>query len=81
MVEAVQATAHAAVGASAWDWAGTEFGTDGDSTPDAEPDVILACAGDVPTEETLAAAWLLRRHVPHLRVRVVNVMDLMVLPH
>ena len=45
-----------------------------------EPDIVLARAGDVPTEETLAAAWLLRRHVPYLRVRVVNVMDLMVLP-
>ncbi len=70
------ARAHAAAGASIWDWAGTE---DVGGAP-AEPDVVLACAGDVPTEETLAAAWLLRRHVPHLRVRVVNVMDLMVLP-
>ena len=46
----------------------------------AEPDIVMACAGDVPTEETLAAAWLLQRHVPQLRVRVVNVMDLLVLP-
>ncbi len=45
-----------------------------------EPDIVLACAGDVPTEETLAAAWLLQHHVPGLRVRVVNVMDVFVLP-
>ena len=44
-----------------------------------EPDVVLACAGDVPTQETLAAAELLREHVPDLRVRVVNVVDLMAL--
>ncbi|MDQ6697946.1 MAG: phosphoketolase family protein [Actinomycetota bacterium] len=69
------ARAHAAAGASIWQWAGTE-----DADPGSEPDVVLACAGDVPTEETLAAAWLLRRHVPYLQVRVVNVMDLMVLP-
>lgn len=46
----------------------------------AQPDIVLACAGDVPTEETLAAAWLLQHHVPGLRVRVVNVMDVLVLP-
>jgi len=62
---------HCAAGASAWDWAGTDGGL--------EPDVVLACAGDIPTLEALAAAWLLRRHVPHLRVRFVNVVDLMVL--
>ena len=70
---------HAAAGASTWTWAGTET-TSATEPTTTEPDVILACAGDVPTEETLAAAWLLRHHVPHLRVRVVNVMDLMVLP-
>ena len=62
------AVAHARAGASRWDWAGNE--------PD-DPDVILACAGDVPTMETLAAASLLRRHTPELAVRVVNVVDLM----
>ena len=72
------ARVHAAEGASIWEWAGTEIPTNDGEVID--PDIILACAGDVPTEETLAAAWLLRRHVPHLRVRVVNVMDLMVLP-
>jgi xylulose-5-phosphate/fructose-6-phosphate phosphoketolase len=44
------------------------------------PDVVLACAGDIPTQETLAAAWLLQEHLPGLVVRVVNVMDAMVLP-
>ncbi|MGN6664704.1 MAG: phosphoketolase family protein [Solirubrobacterales bacterium] len=62
---------HAAAGASRWDWASNEGGE--------EPDVILGCAGDIPTMETLAAAWLLRHHTPELRVRVVNVVDLMVL--
>jgi xylulose-5-phosphate/fructose-6-phosphate phosphoketolase len=65
------ALAHAAAGASRWEWAGTDGGE--------EPDVVLGCAGDIPTLEALAAAWLLRRHVPGLRVRVVNVVDLMVL--
>ncbi|HYA80764.1 MAG TPA: phosphoketolase, partial [Methylocystis sp.] len=45
----------------------------------AEPDVVLACAGDVPTLETLAATELLRRHLPELKIRVVNVVDLMTL--
>ena len=44
---------------------------------DAEPDVVLACAGDVPTLETLAAADILRRELPELQVRLVNVVDLM----
>jgi xylulose-5-phosphate/fructose-6-phosphate phosphoketolase len=66
-----EACAHAAAGASRWEWASS----DGDG----EADVVLGCAGDVPTQETLAAAWLLRRHTPELRVRVVNVIDLMVL--
>jgi xylulose-5-phosphate/fructose-6-phosphate phosphoketolase len=70
------AEAHCAEGASVWDWAGTEGSTPGD--PD-EPDIILACAGDVPTLETMAAAQLLREYVPYLRVRVVNVVDLMAL--
>jgi xylulose-5-phosphate/fructose-6-phosphate phosphoketolase len=67
-----EANAHCAAGASVWDWAGTE--TDGDA-----PDVILAAAGDTPTLEILAAARLLREWVPYLRVRVVNVVDLMAL--
>jgi xylulose-5-phosphate/fructose-6-phosphate phosphoketolase len=60
---------HCARGLSIWDWAGTEAGH--------APDVVLACAGDVPTLETLAAAAWLRRYAPDLRVRVVNVVDLM----
>ncbi len=58
---------HCLRGASIWPWAGQG----GDP-----PDVVLAAAGDVPTRETLAAAWLLRRELPGLRVRVVNVVDL-----
>ncbi|MDR1998834.1 MAG: phosphoketolase family protein [Frankiaceae bacterium] len=66
------AEAHCAAGAGIWAWAGTED----PASPD-EPDVVLAAAGDVPTLEALAAAALLREHVPYLRVRVVNVVDLM----
>jgi xylulose-5-phosphate/fructose-6-phosphate phosphoketolase len=65
------ARAHAAAGASRWGWASTDEGQDAD--------VVLGCVGDIPTQETLAAAWLLRRHTPELKVRVVNVIDLMVL--
>jgi len=64
------ACAHAAAGASRWEWAGNE--ADGE-----EPEVILGCAGDVPTMEALAATELLRRHAPDLRTRFVNVLDLM----
>jgi xylulose-5-phosphate/fructose-6-phosphate phosphoketolase len=63
---------HCSRGASVWQWAGNDEGGD--------PDVVLGCAGDVPTLETIAAAWLLRSHIPELRVRVVNVVDLMTLP-
>lgn len=65
-----EAIAHCTRGLGIWEWAGTEV--DGE-----EPDVVLACAGDVPTLETLAAAALLREHLPSLKVRVVNVIDLM----
>ena len=64
------AVAHCVAGASIWKWASNE----GD-----EPDVIMACAGDVPTLETLAAVTLLREYVPEMRIRVVNVVDLMTL--
>ena len=64
-----QAVVHCTRGAGIWDWASTD--------DDGEPDVVLACAGDVPTLETLAAAALLREHLPALKVRVVNVVDLM----
>jgi xylulose-5-phosphate/fructose-6-phosphate phosphoketolase len=63
---------HCVNGASEWQWAGTDGGT--------EPDVVLAAAGDVPTLEIIAAAGLLARHMPELKVRVVNVVDLMCLP-
>jgi xylulose-5-phosphate/fructose-6-phosphate phosphoketolase len=71
-----EAAAHCAAGASVWEWAGTEHHEPGQ--PD-DPDIVLAAAGDVPTQEILAAAELLRGHVPYLRVRVVNVVDLMAL--
>jgi xylulose-5-phosphate/fructose-6-phosphate phosphoketolase len=65
------ARAHCAAGASVWHWASNDEGQD--------PDVVLACAGDIPTLESLAAASLLRHHVPNLRVRFVNVVDLLAL--
>src|SRR5660398_77586 len=65
-----QAVAHCARGLGIWEWAGTEKRGE-------DPDVVLACAGDTPTLEVLAAADLLRRHLPELNVRVVNVVDLM----
>jgi xylulose-5-phosphate/fructose-6-phosphate phosphoketolase len=64
------AVAHCAAGAGIWEWASIE--------PD-NPDVVMACCGDVPTLETLAAVMLLRDYVPDIRIRVVNVMDLMCL--
>ena len=64
-----EAKAHASAGVSIWRWASTDEGID--------PDVVLAAAGMVPTNEILAAADLLRQDLPELRVRVVNVMDLM----
>ncbi|MBJ7470309.1 MAG: phosphoketolase family protein [Solirubrobacteraceae bacterium] len=65
-----EAEAHCARGAGVWRWAGTAW-------PGERPDVVLACAGDVPTLETLAAADLLRHRHHGLRVQVVNVVDLM----
>ena len=62
---------HCAAGVGIWEWASNDRGS--------EPDVVLACAGDVPTLETLAAAALLRQYFPDLKVRVVNVVDLMTL--
>ncbi len=70
-----EAVAHCSRGVGIWPWAGTE--TADESGPGPGPDVVLACAGDVPTLEVLAAADLLRTHLPELRVRVVNVVDLM----
>ncbi|MGI8401136.1 MAG: phosphoketolase family protein [Gemmatimonadaceae bacterium] len=65
------ATRHCEVGIGVWDWASNDDG--------GEPDVVMACAGDVPTLETLAAVDFLRTNLPDLRIRVVNVVDLMTL--
>lgn len=65
-----EAIAHCTRGAGIWEWAGSEDGTEA-------PDVVLACAGDIPTLETVAAADILRRKLPGLSVRVVNVVDIM----
>ncbi|PYS12664.1 MAG: phosphoketolase, partial [Acidobacteria bacterium] len=65
------AIAHCTRGIGVWSWASTDLST--------EPDVVMACAGDVPTLETLAAADLLRQHFPDIKIRMVNVMDLMTL--
>jgi len=62
---------HCTAGIGIWEWASNDTGS--------EPDVVMACAGDVPTLETLAAVDLVRQHLPDLKVRVVNVVDLMTL--
>ena len=68
------AYAHVQAGVGIWEWASNDH--------DGEPDVVMACCGDVPTIETLAAVDILRRELPELKVRVVNVVDLMTLtPH
>jgi len=63
------AVKHCTAGIGIWEWASNDKGS--------EPDVVMACCGDVPTLETLAAVDLLRRHLPSLKVRVVNIVDLM----
>nr|WP_250809465.1 phosphoketolase family protein [Neorhizobium tomejilense] len=67
-----EAIRHCEAGIGIWEWASNESGT-------LEPDVVMACAGDVPTLETLAAVSLLREAIPDLRIRVVNVVDLLAL--
>jgi xylulose-5-phosphate/fructose-6-phosphate phosphoketolase len=62
---------HCESGIGIWEWASNDRG--------GEPDIVMACCGDVPTLETLAAVHLLRQHTPELKVRVVNVVDLMTL--
>jgi xylulose-5-phosphate/fructose-6-phosphate phosphoketolase len=64
-----EAVAHCTRGLGIWDWASNDQG--------GEPDVVMACAGDIPTLETLGAVALLREHLPDLRVRFVNIVDLM----
>jgi xylulose-5-phosphate/fructose-6-phosphate phosphoketolase len=66
-----QAVKHCTAGIGIWEWASNDRG--------GEPDVVMACCGDVPTLETLAAVELMRRHMPELKVRVINVVDLMTL--
>ncbi|WP_093616547.1 phosphoketolase family protein [Actinoplanes philippinensis] len=68
-----QAIEHCRKGAGIWEWAGTDDG-------DRDPDIVLACAGDVVTMETVAAAQILMKKLPQLKVRVVNVVNLMTLP-
>ncbi|MCE2983121.1 MAG: phosphoketolase family protein [Parachlamydia sp.] len=62
---------HCAAGVGIWEWASNDKGE--------EPDVVMACAGDIPTLETLAAVDILRKNIPDLKVRVINVVDLMTL--
>ncbi len=64
-----EAVAHCSTGIGIWEWASSD--------QDGEPDVVMACCGDVPTLETLAAVDLLRKHLPDVKVRVVNVVNLM----
>jgi xylulose-5-phosphate/fructose-6-phosphate phosphoketolase len=64
-----EAVKHCTAGIGIWDWASSDR--------DAEPDVVMACCGDVPTLETLAAVSILREHLPNMKIRVVNVVDLM----
>ncbi|MBZ5601166.1 MAG: phosphoketolase family protein [Acidobacteriia bacterium] len=66
-----QAIEHCAAGAGIWSWASNDAG--------GEPDVVMACCGDIPTLETLAAVDLMRKHLPGLKIRVANVVDLMAL--
>jgi len=66
-----QAIKHCTAGIGIWEWASNDRG--------GEPDVVMACCGDVPTLETLAAVDLLRQHIPELKIRVINVIDLMTL--
>ena len=84
------AVRHCAAGVGIWDWAGNENDSEGEGEGKGQqksgsiraPDVVMACCGDVPTLETMAAVAILREHLPQLKVRVVNVVDLMKLqPH
>lgn len=65
---------HCADGAGIWKWCSNITST-------AEPDIVLACAGDIPTQETVAAASFIRQHLPDVSYQVVNVVDLMTLFH
>ena len=67
-----EAIKHCTAGLGIWEWASNDRG--------GEPDVVMACCGDVPTLETLAAVEILHQHTPALKVRVINIVDLMRLP-
>ncbi len=71
-LDMASAVRHCSTGIGIWEWASSD-------REDGDPDVVMACAGDVPTLETLAAVEMLRHHAPDLKVRVVNVVDLMTL--
>src|SRR5581483_2354796 len=64
-----EAVAHCTRGIGIWEWASNDAGR--------EPDVVLACAGDIPTLETVSATAILRQRLPELKVRLINVVDLM----
>ena len=64
-----EAIEHCSAGVSVWNWASNDNGQ--------EPDVVMACAGDIPTLETLAAVSILHEHLPNLKIRVINIVDLM----
>lgn len=66
-----EAVKHCSAGAGIWEWASNDKGSD--------PDVVMACCGDIPTMETLAAVKILREHFPELKIRVVNIVNLMIL--
>jgi xylulose-5-phosphate/fructose-6-phosphate phosphoketolase len=70
-LDMASAIKHCTAGLGIWEWASNDAG--------GEPDVVMACCGDIPTLETLAAVQILRQHLPELKVRVVNVVDLMTL--
>jgi xylulose-5-phosphate/fructose-6-phosphate phosphoketolase len=72
-----QAVVHCTEGIGIWQWASNDQGSDPHSPESAEPDVVMACCGDTPTLEILAAVSILREHLPDLKIRVVNVVDLM----
>ena len=71
------AITHCSAGIGIWSWASRSLDAEPDANQDAEPDVVMACCGDVPTLETLAAVSILRENFPDLKIRVINVVDLM----
>jgi len=72
-----QAVIHCTEGIGIWTWASNDGGADGGADQGSEPDIVMACCGDTPTLEILAATSILRKHLPALKVRVINVVDLM----